>query len=194
MTYWWVYYKSWSILPTCPPVDARFALSDYRTAIARSLLAVEYFLQVNRLILHYGTLQYMWHDSHDDISADSDYWEAIVFRFLLVGALLFRCMSKPLPPYNILKASQALVILNFAVPPKRWLCISTFLWFGLWGGTSLRIENLLSLSKLSAGPLECISFSRLIRRDKSPVSLCVPGAQQLSGSSQCAVPKFDRKN
>ena len=84
--------------------------------MARSLLAVEYFLQVNRLILHYGICDMMMMMIY---LPKSDYREAIVFRFLLIGALLFRCMSKPLPPYSILKASQALVILNVAVPPKR---------------------------------------------------------------------------
>ena len=85
--------------------------------MARSLLAVEYFLQVNRLILHYGIYDMMM--MMMIYLPKSDYREAIVFRFLLIGALLFRCMSKPLPPYSILKASQALVILNVAVPPKR---------------------------------------------------------------------------
>ena len=56
---------------------------------------------------------------------------------------------------SILKAIQALVILNVAVPPKRWLCISTLTWFGLWCGSSWRVENisLFPISVPGAQPL-----------------------------------------
>ena len=124
----------------CPPVnqlmrDLHCLMGEQQSLVLFSQSSIFY----KSIILHHGTLQYTWHSSHGNISGDSDYWEAIMFRFLFIGALLFRCMSKPLPPYNILKA---LVILNVAVPPKRWLCLSNFLWFGLWGGSSMRIENL----------------------------------------------------